>query len=335
MIASAARSAFLALIGTPGVNAALRLLAHARGHRLILVYHRVQSGAPGSGVVPEVSSTLLRSQLEALGEVVDLVSLEVLLQGPNQAATNSRGRKPMVAVTFDDDLTSHATDALPVLRALGVPATFFLSGRALHGRGAYWFQQLDTLVTHYGTSRVAERLGRLGLTVDDLVALCQDDHRLQQQISRLAGDFSPSPVLGADQIAALVRGGMEIGFHTVDHDVLPAIEDDRALADAVTFGREQLAEAAGVPVRFFAYPYGKANKRCAAAVREAGFAAGLTGSPSPIRPGQDQYGLGRWEPGARGVDDLLVKLAIRLHRAAPDDSNHHRAPGRAAVHPRH
>ena len=35
-----------------------------------------------------------------------------------------------------------------------------------------------------------------------------------------------------------------------------------------------------------------------------------------ILPRDDRYRLGRWEPGPLGVDDLLVKLALRLHRAA-------------------
>ena len=51
-----------------------------------------------------------------------------------------------MAVTFDDDLRSHVDYALPTLRQLGVPAAFFLSGRALHGQNVYWFQQLETLL---------------------------------------------------------------------------------------------------------------------------------------------------------------------------------------------
>jgi hypothetical protein len=47
-------------------------------------------------------------------------------------------------------------------------------------------------------------------------------------------------------------------------------------------------------------------------VRNAGYDAAWTGHPRPMRPGDDRYLLGRWEPSRREVDDLLVETAIRL-----------------------
>ena len=43
-------------------------------------------------------------------------------------------KRPAVALTFDDDLPSHAEYALPVLREVGVPAAFFLTDGHLHRR---------------------------------------------------------------------------------------------------------------------------------------------------------------------------------------------------------
>ena len=51
----------------------------------------------------------------------------------------------------------------PMLRELGVPAAFFLSGRALHGLGAYWFQHLEALLVAHGEPRAAALLGLPGL----------------------------------------------------------------------------------------------------------------------------------------------------------------------------
>jgi peptidoglycan/xylan/chitin deacetylase (PgdA/CDA1 family) len=109
---------------------------------------------------------------------------------------------------------------------------------------------------------------------------------------------------------------MTIGFHTLEHDVLPDLGDS-ALEDAVSRGRPELSAAAGAAVRYFAYPHGKADARSAAAVRRAGFSAALTGRPRPIRSRDDPHCLGRWEPGPLGEDELLINLAIRLHRATP------------------
>jgi hypothetical protein len=106
---------------------------------------------------------------------------------------------------------------------------------------------------------------------------------------------------------------MTVGFHTVGHDTLPDL-DDPTLEDAVSRGCEDLAATAGAAVRYFAYPHGKADTRSAVAVRRAGFNAAFTGLAQPVRYGDDVHRLGRWEPGPLGVDDLLVNVAVRLHR---------------------
>ncbi|MDP9022186.1 MAG: polysaccharide deacetylase family protein [Actinomycetota bacterium] len=284
-------------------------VAHARGHRLVLVYHRI--GAPPGRVVPAVPADLFRAHLQALSEVVDLVPLEeIVADGPS--GSERRGRRPKVAVTLDDDLRSHAAEALPILRALGVPAAFFLSGRALHGLGAYWFQQLEVLLAVHGEDGTAARLGLAGRSPGGLTLACERDDVLRERVSELAADVPDPGLLDCDGIVELAAAGMTIGFHTLDHRIMPTMDDD-ALDDAVNRGRGALAAAAGSPLRFFAYPHGQADVRSAAAVRRAGFDAAWTGRPQPVRPGGDRYRLGRWEPGPLDVDELLVKLPVRLH----------------------
>ena len=45
-------------------------------------------------------------------------------------AERQRGQRFPVCLTFDDDLSQHVDCAMPILRDTGVPATFFLCGRA-------------------------------------------------------------------------------------------------------------------------------------------------------------------------------------------------------------
>ena len=307
-----------AALRRPTVNRAVRWLACARGHRLVLVYHRLGPPvADGCEVVPSVPVELFRAHLQALGDVADLVTLDALLalDGHRLAAEGSR---PAIAVTFDDDLPSHTAHALPLLRELGVRAAFFLSGRALHGLGPYWFQQLETLLVAHGEARVAALLERPGVqTATGLARECQQNADLRRCIVDLAADLAEPAILQRDDLTALTAAGMTVGFHTVDHGMLPDM-DDVVLEATVSSGRQQLAVGAGAAVRHFAYPYGNADARTAAVVRRAGFDAAFTGRPEPIRGGGDRYRLGRWEPGPIGVDDLLVKLAVRLHRAAPE-----------------
>jgi peptidoglycan/xylan/chitin deacetylase (PgdA/CDA1 family) len=199
---------------------------------------------------------------------------------------------------------------------MGVRAAFFLSGRALHGLGPYWFQQLEALLDAHGNTRISELLDLRAPGVADLGLACERDARLRRRVVELASELPAPEILERGGVTALADAGMIVGFHTVDHGILPRM-DDAALEDAATRGRESLAAVAGAPVRYFAYPHGKADVRSAAAVRRAGFDAAFTGRPEPLRPGADRHRLGRWEPGPLGVDELLVNLALRLHRATP------------------
>ena len=95
-----ARRVATTLLRSPVVNRAVRVLARARGHRLVLVYHRVGPPAPtGCEIVPSVPVDVFRMQLQALGEIYDLVTLDEVLREdrPHEAALRKRAA---VAVTF-------------------------------------------------------------------------------------------------------------------------------------------------------------------------------------------------------------------------------------------
>jgi peptidoglycan/xylan/chitin deacetylase (PgdA/CDA1 family) len=307
------RRACEALLRRDGVGRCVRALARLRGHDLVLVYHRLGGFVPEHcEVVPSVPTRLFRAHLQALGEAVELVPLDQLFDPGSLRAA----RGPRVAVTFDDDLPSHVTEALPVLRELGVAATFFLSGRSLQGRGPYWFQQLEALVVAHGVETTAALLGKPNCGHEALLRAGQGDRHLRERVMELAAPLPAAEVLDAAGIAALAASGMSVGFHTIDHEAVPTL-DDAGLAAAVSTGRDDLARLAGRPLRYFAYPYGKADARGALAVRRAGFEAAFTGAARPIRPGDNRFLLGRWEPGPIDVDALMMKLSIRLHRASP------------------
>src|SRR4030095_14176479 len=98
---------------------------------------------------------------------------------------------------------------------------------------------------------------------------CEGDADLRRRVNDAAAGLAIPGILGRDAIAALAAGGMTIGFHTVDHDILPELTGT-ALDDAVSRGREDLAVAAGAAVHYFAYPHGKEEERAVACGPRAG-----------------------------------------------------------------
>jgi peptidoglycan/xylan/chitin deacetylase (PgdA/CDA1 family) len=295
----------------PLARAAAVRAAARRGHGLALVYHRVTADGDVAGgeVVPSLGRSRLRAQLEALAELGDVVDLPRLLDPP------ASRRRPRFALTFDDDYPHHTAHALPVLRDVGAPGTFFLSGRALHGLGPYWWERLEALVAADGVERAGRALGIRGDSPQALATACERDPAARSRLAALATGVVGRP-LGVDGIRTLAAAGMTVGFHTLEHLLLPDLDSDR-LAAALTTGREELAAATGRPMTLLAYPHGKADQRVARATRAAGYTAAWTGWPRPARPGDDRFLLGRWEPGPLDVDAFVASVAVRLHRAAP------------------
>jgi peptidoglycan/xylan/chitin deacetylase (PgdA/CDA1 family) len=269
------------------------------------VYHRVTPERPDpTAIVPCVEEGLFRRHVQALGELGAVVPLEDLLDPPADR------QKVRFALTFDDDHDTHVRHVLPVLRSLGVPGTFFLSGRSLHGLGPYWFEALEALLQTHPLDQLARMLDVAGGTAEQLALTCERDPSRQRQLEQAVD--GPAPHLGAEQIATLAASST-VGFHTLHHRVLTVLSP-ADLEQELTEGREVLATVAGQPLRLFAYPHGKGDGKVAMRVRAAGYTAAWTGLPNATRPGADPFLLGRWEPGALSVDDLVVKVAIRLNR---------------------
>lgn len=289
-----------------GRRAALHL-ASRRGRSLVLLYHRVlPDGARPTEIVPSVPRQLFRQHLDALLQLGDIVPVATLLEPPRV------GARPRFAVTFDDDCPGYVSTVLPELRALGVTATFFLSGRGLHGLPPYWWTAVEQSLRSRGLEQTRRTLGLSARTATDLALAMEQSPRAAELASRLP-PCEERPLAAAD-IGTLARAGMTIGFHTLHHPILSTLAETE-LDTALTVGRLELAAASGRPVDLLAYPHGRASPRVARAVERAGYSAAFATGGRPIVRSSDRFLLARWEPGPLDADELGASVALRLLRA--------------------
>ena len=300
------KSSAYAVLRVRAVSRIALTAAAIRGRRLVLVFHRVTAeGGSAAGIVPTVPREVFRRQLAHLLEVGTIVPLTATL---DEAPVSPR---PRFALTFDDDSTTHHDVVLPILRELQVPATFFVSGRALRGLGPLWFEKLDAMVLARGITGVAAEMGISTGDPQVLAELCENDTGIQRRLEE--GDVEVGDRLDRNRIRALVEAGMEVGFHTLHHRILTGLPVE-AVDAAVRDGRHELEAVVGKPVDVFAYPHGKADRRIADRVRRAGYRAAWTGRPHAIADGTDRFQLGRWEPPPVVGGDFMARLAVRLNR---------------------
>jgi peptidoglycan/xylan/chitin deacetylase (PgdA/CDA1 family) len=310
------RSVLLRALGLP----IARLLVHVarlpgRGVGVALVYHRVgdPAGDPRRELVPAMGTELFAAQVSHLASGYRLVAASELLAATRE---RRRGERFPVAITFDDDLSSHLDAAAPILSSTGATATFFVSGASLHGPHRFWWERLQAALDD-GLDLSALDLEpatvhQVGLQVQGLTPHARDE--VDARLAELVGPDPDESGLRAEALRRLVASGMEIGFHTRRHDVLPAL-DDAELAEAMRVGRAELEDVAG-PLRTISYPHGLADARVAAGARAAGFEAGFTGVPAAVTSASDPLLLGRVSPSHASVGELAFDVAWTLCRAA-------------------
>lgn len=307
-------------------RASLRAITRARGETplTVLLYHRVLPRAdplrPG-----EPSAERFEMQLSWLKARFNVISLAEALHGLRCRALPAR---PLV-ITFDDGYADNCDLALPILKRLGVKATFFVATGYLDGgvmfndvvieavrqaRG----EALDLSALGLGTHRVDSEAARRD-AIGDLLqrikyAATAQRAELAQAIAHTAEARVPTNLMmTSEQVAALVAQGMEVGAHTVLHPILKEVDIEVARAEIET-GRKRLEQITGAPVRVFAYPNGRPGRDYAMEhvrlVRDLGFDAAVSTAWGTATPGADFYQIPRVAPW----DPLLWRFGLRLAR---------------------
>jgi O-antigen/teichoic acid export membrane protein/peptidoglycan/xylan/chitin deacetylase (PgdA/CDA1 family) len=239
---------------------------------LVLTYHRV--GRPGGGVHDPALWSATQEQFDAqlrfLARHVDVVSGDEL---PDVLAQR-RGRH--VALTFDDGYRDNYQLAYPVLRAHGLPATFFLTTGFLDRPHVAWWDEISWIVRSSpreaidadGWLPAPVRLGAgdRGAAARALVQRYWSLPAARTEayldwLARACGTGRADPAAAAstwmtwEMVREMRAGGMAFGAHSVDHPLLARCTSDAQaleIGGSVARVREQLGE----PVSLFAYPVG-------------------------------------------------------------------------------
>jgi peptidoglycan/xylan/chitin deacetylase (PgdA/CDA1 family) len=123
-----------------------------------------------------------------------------------------------------------------------------------------------------------------------------------------AGVLAPRSLIHADQIREMRRYGITFGSHSMSHPDLTQL-DSAALRREVRDSKAKLEDLIGSRVDWFAYPYGRANRRVRAAIQEAGYLAAVTTRPG-VNVWEDPMALRRVQVGDLDSPlEFLLKVA--------------------------
>jgi peptidoglycan/xylan/chitin deacetylase (PgdA/CDA1 family) len=231
---------------------------------LILCYHNVVAASDAGIGDPalHLRRDRFEQQMRWLRDHYEVVSLREFVD----RLTARRSLRSVAALTFDDGYAGVFEHALPILQALGTPATVFVVAEAVGRSAGFWWDQPEIVDSATPTRREAWLAEMRG---DGAAIVARDAPGANRNLPA-----SHRPADWATVRAGLGRG-IDLGAHSATHRSLPTLSD-RELEHEVVAARAMLYRGTGIQPEFFAYPYGRWDPRVRTLVRDAGYRAALT-----------------------------------------------------------
>jgi len=283
----------------------------------ILVYHRV---APGTdSFLPSIPVATFTSHMECLARWFHVLDLSEAVDAMRSGSVPQNA----VVVTFDDGYRDNFEYVYPILSALSLPATIFLTTSVIGTPGILWHDRVfrmfgETSASHlegFGPGKQALSLGSPALrrtarehALAELMRLDRRarNERLAELESQLDGTrTTPAErlMLSWEEVQKMHGKGVSFGAHTVTHQVLSGIPADERKWEILE-SKKEIERRLGTKVTTFAYPRGRCgdfDELTKSLLREAGVDCAVT-----TIPGGNSLDRGSWDP-------------LELRRGGPND----------------
>jgi peptidoglycan/xylan/chitin deacetylase (PgdA/CDA1 family) len=246
----------------------------------------------------------------------DIVPLGSIAADAGARDVRFRGQ---IALTFDDGLRNNVEVAYPLLKALGIPATFFVCPGLVERRQWLWnhearqrllrLDSLDALARETGGPAQVEPFIAWMKTLE--IARRQ---AVQERVRAATPRFAPGAaerhefdLAGWDELRRLDPAIVTIGSHTLTHPILPSL-DAAAIEAEVAKSRAVLEARLDRVVDLFAYPNGDVDAATHECVRRH-YRAAVTVEAGWVDGGCDLHLLPRINANWN-----VLKMALAMHR---------------------
>lgn len=308
---------------------------------VVLIYHRVvEDGAKQPGrysIERGTPASVFESQIRFMRRHFAPVQASQVLE--------SAGPPMRFAVTLDDGYEDNFRVAAPILRRLGVSATFFVVSDYVGSDRLFWWEQLAEMVratrvpsidpravaldaadsadlplrTSAERRRAYERLSLL-LRRGPHGVLAGRLERISQALGvRTRTQGRDYALMGWEQLKMLARQGFEIGGHTATHCNV-AGADRTLLRSEIVAATRTLQDRIDAPVPSFAYPYGihdPDDRGVPDMLREAGCRVAFTAAGGVVTANPDPFALPRAHVNRRFHFACAYNVQEALNRSRP------------------
>lgn len=266
----------------------------------------------------------LEASLTDIGRTLRFVHMAEALSALSRGR---RMREGAAVLTFDESYAATVELALPVLRKMQVPVTFFVTTGHLDGTTTLWDSEVEAILRALAptplslswvdrvlrTDTRATRAASVRRLLRLLASLDEErlDRRLEELRARIDGAIPIDPLdrmLTTRELERISKDSLvSIGAHGHRHLAFASIAGDVRERE-LTRPREVLRELCGSSfVDVVSYPFGRPpyiDEGAFAAARAAGYQAAFSAENGVARPGSHLFRLPRiaMGPGIRAMD---------------------------------
>lgn len=263
-----------------------------------------------------------RGDAAALARQLRLVSLAFPVVPLEELASGKKAARPRVALTFDDGLRNNVEVAYPILRQLGLTATFFVCP-GLIDRGAWlWNHEARQRLLTLDVGRLADLAASVGAPaeVEGFVEWMKgldiaQRRKVEAEIRQATPRFAPSAeqrhefdLAGWKELRALDPRVVTIGSHTMTHPILTSLtaeETDTEMRESRFAIEKNLEREASL----FCYPNGNLNDGALTSARRY-YRSAVTVEPGTVKEEADRHRLPRFAAHPRGLKRLVRRMVI-------------------------
>lgn len=283
---------------------------HRIGAVTVLTFHRVLNDAEFQRTCSLPGIVIRRRTFESLAGYVSgkyaAVDFAQAIEAPSG--------KMRVMFTFDDGWKDTHTNALPVVRACGIPATAFVCP-GLIGRTLPFWPELVASLSAKSSPPIT------GAEIESLIEILKTytTERRQQFIARLTEFHAPAHVVDAftddrtiswDDIREMDAAGVRFGCHTHTHQILTSVPAQTARQE-IQKSKSAIESALYKRCDLFAYPNGNSSAATRAILAEEGFTAAFTTERGAWIAASDRMAI----PRVNVCEDSVVGLTGRFSPA--------------------
>jgi peptidoglycan/xylan/chitin deacetylase (PgdA/CDA1 family) len=205
-----------------------------------------------------------------------------------------KSEHPLIILSFDDGYKDFFEEAFPILTDLEIPSNHNIVTECADGNRIIWTQKLNHLfgkLKYSGNYRHEIHLN------DEIVIRIKQPFNNWQSLNskilyqlfnlevedrnRCIENFEayfskdkmeyPYKMMNWEEIKTISDNNVEIGSHTITHDILPSVKSESRLTNEIFESKRILEKNTGKPCKVFSLPNGQTNERINKLISSAGY----------------------------------------------------------------